>query len=183
MKGIVFTEFTNMVEEQFGLKVLDKILYSKNLPSEGVYTVAGNYDHNEMVLLVNHLSKITNTSVSDLLKIFGKHLFHFFAENYRIIIGKINDTLEFLENLDSYIHIEVAKLYPDAQLPKFDFERINNNCVSMLYQSERKFADLAYGLILGCADYFNQKIKIEKKDLSNGQGTKVKLIITNLTGE
>ena len=38
MKGIVFTEFLEMVEEKFDLETLDKIIINSKLPSEGVYT-------------------------------------------------------------------------------------------------------------------------------------------------
>ncbi|MBT8311465.1 MAG: hypothetical protein HKP23_01335, partial [Flavobacteriaceae bacterium] len=38
MKGIVFTEFLEMVEDKFGLEVVDTIIEKAELPSEGVYT-------------------------------------------------------------------------------------------------------------------------------------------------
>ena len=42
MKGIVFTEFLEMVEDQSG----------------GAYTSVGTYDHNEIFRLVNCLSEV-----------------------------------------------------------------------------------------------------------------------------
>ena len=36
MKGIVFTEFLEMVEEKFGLEVVDYIIESSELASEGI---------------------------------------------------------------------------------------------------------------------------------------------------
>ncbi|MDW1810083.1 heme NO-binding domain-containing protein, partial [Vibrio sp. Vb2362] len=45
MKGIIFTEFMELVEEKFGLDVLDQVLDLSN--DEGVYTAVGSYDHKD----------------------------------------------------------------------------------------------------------------------------------------
>jgi len=44
MKGIVFTEFLELVENKFGLEMLDAIIEASNLESEGVYTRIGTYN-------------------------------------------------------------------------------------------------------------------------------------------
>ena len=41
MKGIVFTEFLEMVEAQFGLDTVDAIIENSDLPSRGAYTAVG----------------------------------------------------------------------------------------------------------------------------------------------
>ncbi len=56
MKGIVFTEFIEMVESKFGFDMMDDIIESANLPSGGIYTAVGTYDHTEMVQLVIEIS-------------------------------------------------------------------------------------------------------------------------------
>ncbi len=58
MKGIVFTEFLEMVEAEFGLETADKIIMDSKLASNGAYTVVGTYDPSEMGQLVTNLSKI-----------------------------------------------------------------------------------------------------------------------------
>ena len=50
MKGIVFTEFLEMVEASYGLQTVDTIIENASLPSEGAYTAVGTYDFNEMVI-------------------------------------------------------------------------------------------------------------------------------------
>jgi len=57
MKGMVFTEFLEMVEDQFGFTMADKIISEAELASGGVYTSVGTYHHQEMVALVVNLSK------------------------------------------------------------------------------------------------------------------------------
>ncbi|MFT6414777.1 MAG: hypothetical protein ACJARZ_000109 [Dokdonia sp.] len=43
MKGIIFTEFLDLVEATFGLEMVDIILNASKLPSNGVYTTIGTY--------------------------------------------------------------------------------------------------------------------------------------------
>ena len=57
MKGMIFTEFLEMVESKFGLETVDTTIENSDLPSEGIYTSVGTYDFNEMVSLIAGLSE------------------------------------------------------------------------------------------------------------------------------
>ncbi|MCZ7680611.1 MAG: heme NO-binding domain-containing protein [Sandaracinaceae bacterium] len=59
MKGIVFTELLEMVEERYSLEVVDRIIERAELPSGGVYTAVGTYPHAEMGRLLRELSAAT----------------------------------------------------------------------------------------------------------------------------
>ena len=52
MKGVVFTEFLEMVEDRFSPEMADRIIEGAELASGGVYTTVGTYDHGEMIQLV-----------------------------------------------------------------------------------------------------------------------------------
>ena len=67
MKGIVFTEFIEMVEQTFGYEMVDDLIESNDLPSGGSYTTIGTYEHGEMISLVTTLSQRTKAPVPDLL--------------------------------------------------------------------------------------------------------------------
>jgi len=75
MKGIVFKEFTDMVEASFGEQMIDTIISKCDLPSGAAYTAVGTYDHTELVQLVVALSEETGIAVSDLVQAFGTYLF------------------------------------------------------------------------------------------------------------
>ena len=64
MKGIVFTEFLEMVENTFGLETVDYIIYKSDLKSEGAYTSVGTYDFFEMLSLISNLSEKVNIPVN-----------------------------------------------------------------------------------------------------------------------
>jgi hypothetical protein len=163
MKGIIFTEFIEMVEDQFGMELTDTIIQNSQLKSAGVYSAVGTYDFGEMVSLVSNLSKETKIEVPLLLNIFGEHLFLHFSKNYQSLTGHAKSTFDLLEIVDKVIHVEVEKLYPDAQLPKITTTRISGNELILDYRSERRMADMAHGLIKGCQKHFNEEFSIEKE--------------------
>jgi hypothetical protein len=152
MKGMVFTEFLEMVEAKFSAGMMDAILAETNLASGGAYTAVGTYDHEELVDMVFTLSRHSGIPVPDLIKNFGRHLFTVFSKNYRIF-ENVPDAFTFLYGIEEIIHAEVIKLYPDAVLPSFECKR-DGNQLYLTYHSHRHLADLAEGLILGSADYF-----------------------------
>ncbi len=178
MKGIVFAEFLEMVEDSFSMEVADRIIEASDLESEGAYTSIGTYDHDEMVQLVTHLSQETKMSVPDLLHAFGKHLFGRFVAGYPQFFEGIDSTFTFLGKIEQYIHVEVQKLYPDAELPTFEYDTSEEGRLIMLYTSRRPFADLGVGLIMGCIEHFGENIDLQHEDLSDGQGTSARFTLT-----
>lgn len=172
MKGIVFTELMEMIEHQYGYGLVDQLLTENELPSGGIYTAIGTYDHAEMVLLVNQLSQKTQTPVPDLLRAYGRYMFVSYARNYRPFVDRADSAFSLLHSVQHYIHVEVIKLYPDAELPHFTIEQPEENHLRMHYVSERKLADFAYGLIEGCLAHFGEKATVHKTTLV-ADGTQV----------
>lgn len=162
MKGIVFTELLEMVEEKFGYELVDHLLQNPDLPSGGIYTAIGTYDHAEMVTLVTNLSQQTNVPVPDLLRTYGQYMFTAFTRSYRPFVDRATSAFGLLSSVQHYIHVEVRKLYPDAELPHFTIDQPAENHLRMHYISERKLADFAHGLIEGCLATFNEKATITK---------------------
>lgn len=178
MKGIVFTEFLEMVDETFSPEITEKIISDADLPSGGAYTSVGNYDHSEIVELVGHLSAQTGMEAPVLVRAFGTHLFGRFVDLFPHFFDGPNDAFSFLESVEGYIHIEVRKLYPDAGLPSLSCSRPKPGTLVMVYESERGLADVAHGLIEGCCKHFVEDVTIEREDLSGGKATHVRFEIT-----
>lgn len=156
MKGVIFTEFMELVEDQFGLEELDATIEESAIPSGGVYTAVGTYHHSEMVALVGTLSRRRNIPVDDLLHLFGKHLFGRFTQLYPELFQDCKDIFDFLVSVENYIHVEVLKLYPDAELPRFETERVSDLELKMYYYSDKSMGMLAAGLIKGAMNYFGR---------------------------
>lgn len=168
MKGVVFTEFLEMVDAKFSYDITEHIIEAAKLPSGGVYTAVGTYDHAEIVALVTQLSKATNIPVADLLRAFGHHLLYRFVAGYPQFFEGITCSLDFMQRVDGYIHVEVRKLYPEAQLPTLECELSAPGVLKVTYKSNRPFADLADGLIAGCVEYFNDGVTVRREDVVPG---------------
>jgi Haem-NO-binding len=167
MKGMIFTEFLEMVEAKFSADMVDDIIADSDLPHGGGYTAVGTYDHSELVQMVVALSKRTDIPAPALVQVFGEHLFGRFNVLYPSFFAGITSALDFLENIETVIHTEVRKLYPDAQLPQFDCTRSDDG-LKMLYSSPRHFGDLAEGLIKGAVAYFGGGIEVTRHPQTNG---------------
>jgi hypothetical protein len=169
MKGIVFREFIDMVELQFSLETADAIIAASTLSTGGAYTAVGTYPHEEMVDLVTHLSRETGIPVRDLLMHFGRHLFQRFAIVHPNHVLSYQSAFDLLRRLDGTIHVEVRKLYNDAELPSFTYEQLGDDRMTFIYSSHRKLADFAQGLIEGCIAHFDERMRIEREDLPEDQ--------------
>ncbi len=180
MKGIVFTEFFEMVEKMFGDDMSDKLIENTDLPSGGVYTAVGTYSHAEIVQLLFKLNEYTGIEIGTLLNTFGKYLFDTFLANYPAFFDAADNAFDFLESIQQYIHVEVLKLYPDAQLPKFSTEVVDPNTLEMIYESDRKMADFAEGLMEKSLLHYNENADIIKKPLVDDH-SKVLFIIKRRT--
>ncbi|QDQ27388.1 hypothetical protein FNU76_14045 [Chitinimonas arctica] len=167
MKGIVFTEFLEMVESQLGMEMADRIITAAALPNDGAYTAVGTYDHAELVRLVVALSEATGTPAASLVRGFGVYLFQRFSQIYPGFFTSASGSFEFLGHIENHIHVEVRKLYPEAELPTFFCERPAPDQLSLLYSSPRGFADLAEGLIQGCIAHFSESIALSRVDLAD----------------
>lgn len=165
MKGIVFTEFIEMVEQKFSPETADRLLDECDLASGGAYTSVGTYDHREIVSMVVKLSEISDLPVPVLIKAFGYHLFERFVSLYPSFFLGIASAMEFLARIEDIIHAEVRKLYPDAELPRFDVERRDADTLVLTYHSERHLGDLAEGLIESCIHHFGTPLGLVRENL------------------
>ena len=72
-----------------------------------------------------------------------------------------------LSSVQHYIHVEVKKLYPDAELPHFTIEQPADGHLVMRYESERKLADFAHGMIESCLTYFGETATVSRTNLTD----------------
>lgn len=178
MKGVVFTEFLEMVEHKFSAEMVDDIIDDAQLASGGAYTSVGTYPHQEMVALVVALSQRTAISVADLLRVFGEYLFGRFVIVYPSFFVESHDAFAFLAGIDRIIHAEVRKLYPDAELPRFVVEQHEADRLVLLYDSGRHFEDLAEGLMRGCLNHFGGQINLEREMVGQDGQRKERFVLT-----
>lgn len=164
MKGIVFTELLEMAETQYGAEFVNKVISKVDSKSNGVYTSVGNYDHSELVAIIGAMSEETNLPMKELMFQYGKFLFRKFVEYYPVFFEEVDHPFDLLESVDSHIHREVLKLYPNAELPTFSCVKIDSFNFEMIYKSSRKMEDFAYGLIDESIRYFGYSGDVKMKE-------------------
>jgi len=169
MKGIVFTAFLDMVETAFSPDMVDSIVQAAALPHGGAYTAVGTYPHAEMGRLVAELSARCGTPPAELLRHYGRHLFGHFHQEHGHFFDDVKDSFGFLARVEEVIHVEVRKLYPDAELPEFETTSVSEYHLRMTYRSPRCLGDFAEGLIQGCIAHFGDEIRLSRRDEPGGR--------------
>ena len=177
MKGMVFTEFLDLVEHKFGLEMVDKIINQSKLESEGIYTSIGTYSFSEMLQLLQHLSANTDVSIDTLLLVYGEHFFSVVEKNYPGLLATYKAPLDMLSSIETYIHVEVQKIYPDAELPTFVIEEKTKNTLVMIYKSNRVMHHFGLGLMNKTFQHFESTDSIVLKKIKE-DGSEVKFFIT-----
>lgn len=176
MKGIVFTEFLELVEDKFGLEVVDDIIQNSKLKSKGIYTSVGTYEFSEMLSLLKNLSEYTKLSIDDLLLTYSEHFFNVLASSHPDIIAMYKDPIEMLSSIENHIHVEVQKIYPEAELPTFEILEKTENSLIMLYKSSRAMHHFGLGLMNKTFEHFNSTATIILEKIKE-DGTEVKFFI------
>lgn len=161
MKGVLFTELLDWIEQRHGVVVLDEILLEAGLPHGGAYTSAGTYDWTEFAAILASACRHTGLPASEVARAYGMHLFSVFATEHGDLVARADDALSCLAMVESFIHPEVAKLYAVADLPRF-LVVSSPDRITMQYESPRPTADLARGLIEGCLAHFGTSASIEQ---------------------
>lgn len=160
MKGIVFNLLSELIEKEFGLETLEKVINAANATDEGAYTAGETYPDEELFRLVTALSKETQVDPQILIKTFGQFMFPKLAAAYPVFIKDDMDLKTFLKTIDEVIHVEVNKLYPNASTPQISYEEPNEHHMILNYRSARKLCALSEGLIIGAAKHFNESITL-----------------------
>lgn len=178
MKGILFTEFLQLVENNYGLETVDKIIQESDLSTNGAYTSVGKYEFSEMLSLLNNLSKHTHLSVDELLLVYSEHFFKVLSESYLNIIARYASPLELIASIDEHVRVEVLKIYPDSELPKFEIIDKTDTGLTMIYSSRAQVMHtFGLGLMHKTFEYFNKSATIEMEKIEY-DGTKIKFVIT-----
>ena len=159
MKGIVFNLLEEAITAAHDEAYWDAILQDANLL--GSYTSLGNYADAELVRLVEAYALRRGWQPSEVLRWFGPHMIRAFAHRMPGLFAAHSNLRSFLLSLNNLIHPEVRKLYPDAQVPEFEFEEPAHDRLVIRYCSPRRLCALAEGLIVGAAAHYHTPIQLD----------------------
>lgn len=158
MKGVVFNLLEEAVTAAHDEAYWDAILREANLV--GSYTSLGNYPDSELVRLVEVYGRGRGLQPAEVLRWFGPHMIRAFARRLPGLFAAHNNLRSFLLSLNTLIHPEVRKLYPDAHVPEFEFEEPAHDQLVIRYCSPRRLCALAEGLMVGAAAHYHTPIDL-----------------------
>lgn len=168
MKGLLLDGFVTFVRTSYGVILIEEILASTKLASGGIYTSIGTYDSRELHQLVGAVATRTNSTPGAVLRGFGQWLFPALMARFPQGEKVPSGTIELLRVLDAVIHVEVRKLYPDSELPRFEPVDLPGGGLEVRYTSTRGLADLAEGLITGSVAWYKTPLTVTRRDNADG---------------
>jgi len=155
MKGFIFTNFIDFIETSHGLELVDEMITNCDLPSEGIYSSFNSYDFDELVSLLTYVSKKTAVNPEIILEKFGIFVFPYLIGKHSYIIEQYDNALDLIGGIENHIHIEVKKLYNDADLPTFRIVEKTEKNLSIIYNSSKGLTYFAIGLMKETLNHFN----------------------------
>lgn len=168
MKGIILSEFIEFLEASKGPALAQKIINDSQVKSGGAYSRVGKYDYQELLQLLTQTVAETNNEAIDILGEFSEHLFKVFKRDYGVFFDGVGSAAEMLTQIDAHIHVEVKKLYPDAELPKFTYVK-EAKTLRLHYTSPRPLALVALTLVNACLNYFGNTDELSSYEIADDQ--------------
>lgn len=178
MKGIVFTEFLDFVDARYGADMVDDIIEDASPANGGAYTSAGAYSFEEMGALVGALATRTGVPAPDLIRAFGARLCQRFVVKFPVFFDAETCLFDFLESIDGHIHVEVRKLYPDAEPPRFHVRSRSARSIDIDYASCRPLEALAEGMILAAAEHYGETVDVVRTRVCAPEGDMTRFSIS-----
>lgn len=181
MKGLVFTELLSMADEHVGEDGVDQVLSRCPLSSGGAYTAVGNYPSEELTTLVGAFSDATQLDIGQYQRMFGRWMFGTFLDSYPHFFENKATAFDMLDSVEEEVHVDVRKLYPDAELPVFETEHLDATKMVFIYTSPRGLVDFCHGLIQACLDHYGETADIQVEVSRSDKLTTARFDITRLS--
>jgi hypothetical protein len=165
MKGIIFQLLEQVVDEEYGEDTWETVLDRTGL--DGAYTSLASYPDEDFSRLVDAASFALHESPQSIVRWFGRKAFPRLAAKYPHFMTPHRTTIPFLLTLNDIIHPEVRKIYPDADVPEFDFVTPDDRTLVIGYTSQRRLCALAEGFIEGAAAHYGDLVTIRQEACMN----------------
>ncbi|MES1941390.1 heme NO binding domain-containing protein [Salinisphaera sp. T5B8] len=150
----------NFMEEQFGYQLTDEVVDAAAIPDDAAFTTIGRYPSEYATRLITAAADCTNVSATELCRAFGRYLFTRFEIRFPHMIQCYPSARSLLCHVEAHIHEEVRALYPDAKPPSVTTLEVDG-AMHVIYQSDRPFAQIAFGLVDQCIVSYGEHSTVE----------------------
>jgi len=167
LHGIIHAELKKYVEARHGSDAWKACLETAGF-SHKMFLPISTYPDADAVAIVTAASKLTNIPAERILEDFGEFIAPDLISMYQSLIEPHWKTAELLLHTEDVIHRVVRINNPGAQPPKLRFEQLGPNELKLYYDSPRRMAAVAKGIISGVAKHYGQTVLIREHRKPDG---------------
>ncbi|SET04835.1 heme NO-binding domain-containing protein [Anaerobranca gottschalkii] len=167
MKGTLMAAWMNSAKKLYSTEVVEKNMKQANWDKEYIIKPTDDIQEDIPRKIMAGIAKDVGKPLSEVWQAIGKENINSFFKLYPSYFKQQN-LFSFLNSMDD-IHTIITNKMPGATPPRLIMEVISTNEAKITYISKREMFDYLYGLMLGAADFFNEKLEITP--LAKGQGT------------
>jgi hypothetical protein len=176
MHGIIHAELKKYIETRYSPDTWKTCLEAAGLRGQ-VYLSIGAYPDAEAVAIVTAAAKLTGVSVEQLLEGLGEFMVPDLFSLYYPLIKPEWKTIEMLLQTEAVIHRVVRLQNPGAEPPKLHFEQVGPKELKFYYNSPRRMAAVAKGIMKGVANHYGESILIREQKKADGS-SEMSIIVT-----
>lgn len=155
MKGVIFNLLERFIVDGWGDAVYEEILAGCPLHTQGVYVGPATYPDADLFAIVGKACERLGLPAATALHAFGRYLAPRLAARVPGLVAGHAHPKTLLQAIDSVIHVEVRKLFKDAQPPRLTWTDPGPDELVLHYASARPLCGLVGGLIEGTGELFS----------------------------
>ncbi|MFZ5724299.1 MAG: heme NO-binding domain-containing protein [Pseudomonadota bacterium] len=160
MHGVVFSLLKSYVTEKHNAETWRTLLREAGR-EDTIYVPTRMYPDEEIVALVGTACRMTSATPEAVLEDFGIFIAPHLKGMYASLVDPQWHTMELLLNVEDTIHRVVRLKNPDARPPQLRFTRLDDSTLRFEYNSQRRMAALAVGIMKGIAKGYGEVADIQ----------------------
>lgn len=177
MKGIVFVLIKKAIQRNHGEPAVERMLATEGLDER--FGKGEDYPDADLHQLLDAAEPFLPGSGPEVRRWLGRRVIGEMKIRY---VFDVHDSVEhFLRRLDTWVHPEVEKLFPDARFPDFEVEEADGAGradLDIVYRSPRELCYFAEGLIEGTADRYDQRVALEQVECTHRGDPHCRILLT-----
>ncbi len=172
MKGEIFNLLEDFIIQNMGVETYEDIHKecAPSLQTKEPFVGPGTYPDSDFMEIFGAVLRKGQLVASSASRAFGRFCFPRLLARLPGYAEQCGDPKTFLRSIHDVVHVEVRKVYRDAEPPQFTYRDKGPDCLVMIYKSKRKLYDFFEGLIEGVSDYYRIPISISRTIVPKDDG-------------
>ncbi len=162
MKGIIFVLLEDFLVERLGAKDYEAMIAACGLKTRDPFQVHQTYPDDDLFKILLNAADRLSLGLSDVLRHFGEFCFPCLVRRYPVFVQPYDHPKPFIQSVQRIIHVEVRKLYPDAETPIFRYQDPAPDRLIIEYESKRRLCHFMEGIIKGVETHFRCPIRVRQ---------------------